>query len=72
VNTLPADVLEDIGCQWACMEFAAMDLLGFLRDYPDLEGVLFDLGCDGTHFVLANVLIDVLERHLGEQEGDAA
>jgi len=70
VNTLPADVLESR--RLACTEFTALDLLEFLRDYPDLEGVLFDQGPDGTHFVPANVLIDVLERHLGEQEGDAA
>jgi hypothetical protein len=60
------------GNQWAYTEFTASELLGFLRDYPDLEGVLFNPGSDETHFVASAVLIGVLERHLGEPEGDAA
>jgi hypothetical protein len=70
VAKLPADALED--CQLACTEFTASELLGFLREYPDLEGVLFDPGSNAAHFVPADVLIGVLERHLGEPEGDAA
>ena len=33
VNNLPAEAFD--GCRWACTEFAALDLLGFLRDNPD-------------------------------------
>jgi hypothetical protein len=70
VNRFPVDMLE--GSSWACTEFTAMDLLGFLREFPDLEGVLFNPGSDEAHFVAANVLMEVLVRHLGEIEGDAA
>jgi hypothetical protein len=70
VNTLPADVLESL--QLACVEFTALDLLKFLREYPELEGVLFNPGSDEAHFLAANVLMEVLVRHLGALEGDAA
>jgi hypothetical protein len=70
VNTLPVDVLES--CRWACTEFTALDLLEFLKAFPDVEGVLFDLGSDRTNYVPADVLIDVVERNAGESEGDAA
>jgi hypothetical protein len=70
VNTLPVDVLES--CRWTCAEFTALDLLGFLREFPDIEGVLFDPGSDRNNYVPADVLIDVVERNLVESEGDTA
>jgi hypothetical protein len=70
VNNLPADALE--GLRWACTTFTALDLLGFLREYPENEGVLFNPGSDEAHFVPAHVLIDMLVKALGELESDAA
>jgi hypothetical protein len=70
VNNLPAEALD--GCRWACVEFSALDLLAFLREYPGLEGVLFDPGSDEAQFVPAHVLIDMLVRALGEPQSDAA
>jgi hypothetical protein len=70
VNTLPVDVLESR--RLACVEFTASDLLELLREYPELEGVLFNPGSDEAHFVAANVLIGTLVKALGEPESDAA
>jgi hypothetical protein len=69
-TTLPTPAPE--GDQWAYTELSASELLGYLRDYPELKGVLLDPGSDEANFVPANVLIDVLERNLGESESDAA
>ena len=70
VNNLSADAVE--GCRWACTKFTALDLLGFLRDNTDNEGVLFNPGSDDAHFVPAHVLIDMLVKALGALESDAA
>jgi hypothetical protein len=70
VANLPTDALE--GFQFACIEFLALDLLEFLRDNPDLEGVLFNPGSDGSHFVPTALLMGVLDKALGEAKGDAA
>jgi hypothetical protein len=68
VANLPADGLG--GCKWACVEFSASELLGFLRDYPDVEGVLFNPDSDEADFVPA-VLIGASDKALDKPEGDA-